>query len=157
MYLNGSLKTITPNFNLSILTCKNKRRTAYVTFASATRIRVNTLSLWNPEMSTEIQNMGTSGPKIEHVNVSAKKPQETTTTNTKNTKSVTKQKHLIQEQNVGISGGLPKYTIFSVSLPDKRSCSYCKTFETLSAAVSPDVLTSHLFSSAQGSKETRAK
>ena len=38
------------------------------------RIRQNPLWLWNPEeMSPEIQNRGTSGPKIGHVNVSDKK------------------------------------------------------------------------------------
>ena len=38
------------------------------------RIRQNPLWLWNPEeTSPEIQNRGTSGPKIGHVNVSDKK------------------------------------------------------------------------------------
>ena len=37
-------------------------------------IRQNPLWLWNPEeTSPEIQNRGTSGPKIGHVNVSDKK------------------------------------------------------------------------------------
>ena len=46
----------------------------YITFASAMRIRQNPLWLWNPEeTSPEIQNRGTSGPKIGHVNVSDKK------------------------------------------------------------------------------------
>ena len=46
----------------------------YITFASAMWIRQNPLWLWNPEeTSPEIQNRGTSGPKIGHVNVSDKK------------------------------------------------------------------------------------
>ena len=46
----------------------------YITFASAMRTRQNPLWLWNPEeTSPEIQNRGTSGLKIGHVNASDKK------------------------------------------------------------------------------------
>ena len=45
----------------------------YITFASAMRIKQTPLWLRNPEeTSPEIQNRGTSRPKIGHVNVSAK-------------------------------------------------------------------------------------
>ena len=46
----------------------------YITFSSAMWIRQNPLWLWNPEeTSLDIQNRGTSGLKIGHVNVSDKK------------------------------------------------------------------------------------
>ena len=46
----------------------------YTKFAFAMQIRQNPLWLWNlEETSPEIQNRGTSGPKIGHVNVSDKK------------------------------------------------------------------------------------
>ena len=46
----------------------------YMTFTSAMWIRQNPLWLWNPEKTSyEIQNRGTSDPKIRRVNVSAPK------------------------------------------------------------------------------------
>ena len=53
-------------------------RGMYITFASAMRwIRQNPLWLWNPkDMSPEIQNRGTSGPKIGHMSDKKKKMNE---------------------------------------------------------------------------------
>ena len=46
----------------------------HITFASAMQIRLKPLWLWNPdETSLEIQNRGTSCPRIGHVNVTVKK------------------------------------------------------------------------------------
>ena len=46
----------------------------YITFTSTMQISKTPLWLRNPEeMSLEIQNRGTNGPKIGHVNVSDKK------------------------------------------------------------------------------------
>ena len=46
----------------------------YITFDSATRMRQNSLWLWNPEeTSPEIQSSSTSDPIIGHMNVSDKK------------------------------------------------------------------------------------
>ena len=58
---------------LAMCSTRDGSQEMYITFAVAMQIRQNTLWLWNPEeTSPEIQNRGTSGSKIGHVNVSDK-------------------------------------------------------------------------------------